>query len=71
MSASPAPNAAALRACETTDAGKIRLGAGLRRPPASRDATAGATTADAIAVADSGRIRLGAGLRRTARATAA
>jgi hypothetical protein len=31
MSASLAPNAAALRACETNDAGKIRLGAGLRR----------------------------------------
>ncbi len=66
MSASPAPNASDVRASETADAGKIRLGAGLRRPPASRD---GATTT--ATVADSGRIRLGAGLRRTARSAAA
>lgn len=67
MSASPAPNASDVRASETADAGKIRLGAGLRRPPASRD---GAATTTAT-VADSGRIRLGAGLRRTARSAAA
>jgi len=59
MSASPAPNAPETRASDTADAGRIRLGAGLRRPAASRD--------DAAAVADSGRIRLGAGLRRAAR----
>ena len=64
MSASPASNAAEMRECETADAGKIRLGAGLRRPPASRDDAA-------VTVADNGRIRLGAGLRRTARAAAA
>ena len=64
MSASPASNAAETPACETADAGRVRLGAGLRRPPASRDGAA-------ATVADSGRIRLGAGLRRTARAAVA
>ena len=48
MSASPASNAAEMRECETTDAGKIRLGGAYRLPTPATDA---------------GKIRLGGAYR--------
>jgi len=51
-----------LRPAATADAGRVRLGAGLRRQGAAV-VTAGPLATPA-SVRDSGRVRLGAGLRR-------
>jgi hypothetical protein len=52
-----------------TDRNLVRLGAGMRRTPVTRPASAPAASATRpvktpAAVADSGRVRLGAGMRR-------